>query len=369
MPILKAAELWELHLPLRFPFETSFGREEVKSCLLVHLICDGVDGWGEVPALVFPRYNEEFLKGAEHLLRDLFIPGLMNKTLPTPEEFYRHFSWVRGNHFARAGVEMALWDILGKIQNQPLSVLLGAKPISVPVGVSIGIHSDIPSLCESIKFFLDQGYGRIKIKIKPEKDVEVVKAIREEFGDLLLQVDANAAYLKEEGQFLEELDRFSLLMIEQPFSARDFAGHSELQKNLQTPICLDESIVCEEDVETAHRLGSARIINIKPARVGGIFPAKKLAEKANQLGFSCWVGGLLETGIGRAANVSLACLPFFTFPGDISASDRYFLEDIIDPPFILQKGSTLSAPSSPGLGVAPLISRLKQYGVRIHQWR
>ncbi|MFN4181695.1 MAG: o-succinylbenzoate synthase, partial [bacterium] len=224
-------------------------------------------------------------------------------------------------------------------------------------------------LCQIIKFFLDQGYERIKIKIKPEKDVEVVKAIREEFGDFPLQVDANAGYLKGNAQVLEELDKFSLLMIEQPLSARDFVGHSELQKRIKTPICLDESIVYEEDVETAYKLGAGRVINIKPARVGGIYPACKLAEKARQLGFSCWVGGLLETGIGRAANLSLACLPYFNYPGDISASDRYFVEDIIDPPFILQKGSRIQAPSAPGLGVAPVLSRLKHFGVKIHQWQ
>jgi len=361
---LTRAELRQVELPYVFPFETSFGRETVKSCLLVRLFADGMDGWGEVPAGRAPLYNEETVGTAWHVLEAFILPLILGRDFTHPKDFPAIVRHLRRHNMAKAGVEAALWALYCHTHGLSLARALGGVRQQIPVGVSLGIEPTVDALLARIDTFLRQGYQRIKVKIKPGWDVDVVREVRRAFGSILLQVDANSAYTLDQVQVFKELDEFHLLLIEQPLAEDDIVDHAHLQAQLRTPLCLDESIATPDDARKAIGLGSCRVINIKAARMGGLCAGVATHNVCQAAQIPVWCGGLLETGIGRAANLALASLPNFVLPADLSASDRYFHEDIIDPPVTLNPDGTITVPQEPGLGFRILEDRMDRFTVR-----
>jgi O-succinylbenzoate synthase len=364
---IERVELHYIDMPLVHPFETSFGRELTRPCILVEVFAEGLTGWGECTAHSGPWYSSETIETAWHVLRDFLIPQVLNQELGTPGDVVARFKRVRGHPMARAGLENAIWDLLAQSQGVSLAARLGGGGRDrVPVGVSVGIEPTLDELLDRVAGHLDEGYTRIKLKIKPGWDVDVVRAVRERWPDLQLQVDANSAYALVDAPLLRELDEFDLLLIEQPLHHDDIVDHAHLQQQLRTPLCLDESIHSPEHARWALDIGACRIINIKVGRVGGLTAAQQIHDLCAERKVPVWCGGMLETNVGRAANVALATLPNFSLPGDISASARYYRQDIAVPDFILNDDSTVSVPSAPGLGVRVIPEQLALVRVR-HQ--
>ncbi len=361
---VERVELRVVELPLVEPFETSFGREEVRPCILIKAQGDGLTGWGECVAGAGPWYSYETIETAWHVLKDFLIPLALGKAWDHPEEVSREWERVRGHPMAKAGLEAALWDLWARSRGISLKEALGGVKERVESGISLGIQPSVDDLLRKVERALEQGYRRIKVKIKPGWDVEVVKALRERFGEIPLMVDANAAYTLDDRPTLQALDAFGLMMIEQPFRYDDLVDHARLQRQLRTPVCLDESVKSPEDARQALKLGSCRIINIKPGRVGGPSAARAIHDLCVREGVPVWCGGMLETGIGRTHNVALASLPGFTLPNDLSASRRYYRQDLVEPPFELHDDGTLSVPSGPGLGVEVVEERVERATVR-----
>jgi len=353
---IENAEIRQIDMPLLAPFTTSFGTQTVRSCLLVTLESDGIKGYGECVAMEGPWYSYETLGTAEHIMRDHLLPMLWEAELTSPDDVWTVFDAVRGHNMAKAGIEMATWDLWARSENRRLADLLAesdnATPRDrVPVGVSVGIQESPEALVDTVGRFVEAGYGRIKLKIAPGEDVAYVKAVRAAFPDTTLQVDANSAYTLDDAPIFQAMDDLNLLLIEQPLGPDDIVDHAKLQRELQTPICLDESIHSPDDARHALDLGSCRIINIKAGRVGGLRRSREIQDICRSRNVPVWSGGMLETNIGRAHNVALASLPGFTLPGDISASARYYAHDIAEPNFELNPDSTLSVPNGPGIGV------------------
>jgi len=346
-----SVEIREINLPLVSPFETSFGVENVKEALIVVLKKNGVTAYGECVAASGPWYGPETIASAKYIIKQFLAPIILKEELDSPASFIDRTKGIRGNNMAVAAVEMGLWDLNGKLSDTALSTLVGGVKKEVQVGVSIGIQPSIGTLLDKVKSYLDDGYRRIKIKIKPGYDLDPVKEIRKKYPKILLQVDANSAYSLQDSKMLSELDSFNLLLIEQPLANDDIIDHSKLQKLLKTPICLDESIHTVEDARKAIEIGACRIINIKAGRMRGLVCSKNLHDLCRRHQIPVWCGGMLETGIGRAFNVALASLPGFSLPGDTSASKRYFKRDIITKEFELTKDGTLEVPTAPGIGV------------------
>lgn len=340
-----------LRLPLVRPFETSFGRIDAREFLLVRVHAGGVWGWGECVADADPYYSPETVRTAWHVIEDFLGPGLLSAPLPGPHEVERRLAPVRGHRMAKAALEMAVWDAWARQQGIPLSRALGGTRERIASGVSIGIQPSVGALLERIEEEVAAGYQRVKIKIKPGWDVTIVARVRERFPALPLMVDANAAYAPEDAGHLRALDEFGLMMIEQPFDHEDLGEHGRLQAVLATPICLDESIVSAARAEEAFALGACRVVNVKPGRVGGFGPSRAVHDACARHGVPVWHGGMLESGIGRAANLHLASLPNFSLPGDIAASRRYFVPDLVHPPIEVAADGTIAVPSGPGLGV------------------
>jgi O-succinylbenzoate synthase len=351
------------------PFETSLGVELYEEHIIVRVDGDGVTGWGECVVEPAPSYSYETLHTAWHVLRDFLIPGILGKTVTGIDEALALNAWVRGHRMARAGLEAALSDAFARARGVSLSAYLGGTRTHVPVGVSVGLQSSPAELVKTVAGYLQDGYRRIKIKIAPGRDLALVVAVRKEFPEIQLQVDANSAYTLNDVEMLRALDDFSLQLIEQPLGYDDIYDHSLLQRELKTPICLDESIYTLSDTRAALELGSCRIINIKPGRVGGYTESKKIHDFCASRRIPVWHGGMDESGIGRAGNIALASLPNFTLPGDISASRRYYKEDIVDPPFEILPDSTMPVPTKPGIGVDVLIDRLNRVTVRREEFR
>src|SRR5512143_3511993 len=332
------------------PFETSFGVEHDRQCVIVRVDADGLAGWGECPAESTFGYSYETTTTVWHALRDFLIPRSLGQSVDIAR-VVQLGDLLRGHNMARHGLESALWDIVAQRQGVSLSQALGGTRDRVAVGVSVGIQASADALIAKIEDYVSQGYGRIKIKIKPGYDLEIVKRVRARFPKMLLQVDANSAYRLPDAPLFEAMDEYGLLLIEQPFGWDDIFEHSKLQPLLETPICLDESIHSLGHAALALELRACKVINIKPARVSGFTESRRIHDLCQSRGLPVWCGGMLETGIGRAGNVALASLPNFTLPGDISASNRYYTEDIAEPLFVLNPDSTLSVPTTPGLGV------------------
>lgn len=343
--------LYHLRMQLRSPFETSFGRIQTRDCILLAAQADGLIGYGECVADLDPGYSYETTQTAWHILRDFLAPAVLGVELESAQDLQARLRFVRGHQMAKAGLEMALWDLLGKASNQSLYQLLGGERLSVEVGVSVGLQASPQALVEAVENYLSQGYRRIKIKIKPGRDVEDTKAVRNAFPDLRLQVDANSAYTLESAEALLPLDELGLLLIEQPLAEDDLWDHRQLQGQFRTPICLDESILSARHARQALEMGACRVINIKAGRVGGLAESQAIHDVCQSLGVPVWCGGMLETGVGRAANLALASLPNFKLPGDISATERYYHEDITEQRFSLNPDSTITVPQTPGLGV------------------
>lgn len=356
-------ELVEITLPLRERFEISSGFTEVRRIGLVRLHGEGQVGWGELVASEAPSYSSETMDTAWQILTSLIIPGVLGTDPDSALDVLAPVDWIRGHRMARAAVEMAGWDLEAKIKGISLSTLLGGVRDEVEVGVSIGIQPTHDAVLKKVEGYLEQGYRKIKIKIKPGRDVDVLRAIRDRFPTTPLMADANSAYGLEDAPLLAELDDLDLMMIEQPLAYDDYLDHSVLQRQLTTPICLDESIRSVDDTRLALHLDSGRIINIKPGRVGGLESSRNIEALCRSRGVPVWCGGMLESGIGRAHNLALASLPGFTKPGDISESRRYFARDIVVPDFTMSDG-LMAVPSGPGIGVTPDEERIAALTVR-----
>jgi O-succinylbenzoate synthase len=361
---IERVELHHVDMPLAHPFETSFGRERTRACILVTVHADGLTGWGECTAHSGPWFSSETIETAWHALRDFLIPAVLDLEVGSPSDVVARFKRVRGHPMARAALENAVWDLLAQARGASLADTLGGRRDRVAVGVSVGIEPTLGELLDRVAKHIDEGYDRIKLKIKPGWDVAVVGAVREHWPDLRLQVDANSAYTLDDAPIFRELDQFDLLLIEQPLHYDDIVDHAQLQTQLRTPICLDESIRSPEHARWALDIDACRVVNIKVGRVGGLTAARKIHDLCAERGVPVWCGGMLETNIGRAANVALATLPNFTLPGDISASARYYRQDIAGPNFELNNDSTLTVPRGAGLGVQVIPEGLVAYRLR-----
>jgi O-succinylbenzoate synthase len=357
--------LRELNLPLKHPFETSFGRTTNRRVLIVQAIDNsGAAGYGECVAMEAPLFSEETIDTAWIIIAKHIAPLLGSQGLQA-DNVFQTLSPIRGNQMAKGAVEAALWDLESRRLGLPLWKHLGGTQTEIACGVSIGIQPSTDELLEIIARELDSGYQRIKIKIKPGQDLKLVQAVRSQYKDIVLSVDANAAYsLDRDAALMKELDSYNLLMIEQPLAPGDLVDHARLQQQLSTPLCLDESIASVTDARHALELGSCRIINIKLGRVGGFSQAREIQALALRQKVPVWCGGMLETGVGRAHNIAMSSLPGFTLPGDVSASQRYWSEDIIDPEVVVSSRGTIAVPTGPGIGFRVRTDRVEKLTVR-----
>jgi o-succinylbenzoate synthase len=365
---IESITLREVHMQLKAPFETSFGVSHHRRIILVEVVVDGASGWGEVTASETPGYNSETTDTAWHVISDFVAPSLIGRAISSASECPSLLSAIRGHEMAKSGVENAIWDAEAQLKGIPLSKLLGGTQEEIACGVSLGIRESPESLVRKVEEELGCGYQRIKLKIKPGKDIEYVEAVRKEFPKILLSVDANSAYRLEDAAHLRRLDAFHLLMIEQPLSWDDIYVHSKLQAQIQTAICLDECINNSRHALTAIELKACRIINLKLGRVGGHSEARCVEEVCRTHSIPVWCGGMLETGIGRAHNIAMATLPGFTLPGDVSASKRYWNEDIIEPEVEVTLQGTIPVPKTPGIGYSVRKHRVEQLTVRTNRW-
>lgn len=351
-------ELHHVSTELAHPFQTSFGTQTDHPCVIVSAHGAGQVGWGECVVGLGPFYSSETIMSAWMVLKDYLIPMVLGRELAHPSDVVTLTERVRGNAMAKAGLENAVWDLFGRAQGRSLREMIGGERDRVPVGVSIGIEDSVEALMARVAMFVDQGYRRIKIKIKRGLDYGPMAAVRAKYPDLMLMADANSDYRLSDFGLLKRLDSLNLLMIEQPLSDYDIFDHARLQAQLTTPICLDESIRRPDDARQAIELRACRVINIKVGRVGGMTNALRIHEMTQAAGIPVWCGGMFETGVGRATNLALASLPNFTLPGDISATDKYFREDITRPFVLNREDSTMTVPTGPGIGVAVDNARL-----------
>lgn len=361
---IEQIELRHIKMELVSPFTTSMGTEYNQEHIIVKVGAEGITGWGECVAGSSPYYTYETVQTAWHILQDFLIPSILGKDISSIDEAIQLYSQVRGHMMAKAGLESALWDVFAKSKNISLSKILGGTKKKIDVGVSIGIQSSSTELIKKVEAYLSEGYKRIKIKISPGNDLQFIKALRNEFPEIPLQVDGNSVYSLEDIDIFKEIDNYNLLLIEQPLGHEDIYDHSKLQRELKTPICLDESIHSLDDTRAAIELDSCRVINIKPGRVGGFTESKLIHDYCASKNIPVWHGGMLEFGIGRAGNVALASLPNFTLPGDISASKRYYNQDIVEPEFVLNNDGTIDVPTNPGIGVEINMKILDKVTVR-----
>lgn len=356
---LEGVELRHVSMPLVAPFRTSFGTQTVRELVLLRVVTDEGEGWGECVAMPDPLYSSEYVGGCVDVLRRFLIPALAAAGPLDAHAVASTLLPFKGHRMAKAALEMGVLDAELRAAGRSFGQELGATRDRVPCGVSVGIMDSVPALLDAVGGYLDEGYVRIKLKIEPGWDVDPVRAVRERFGDeVLLQVDANTAYTLADAEHLARLDPFDLLLIEQPLEEEDVLGHADLAQLIDTPVCLDESITSAQSAVAAIRLGACAIVNIKPGRVGGYLEAVRIHDACVEAGVAVWCGGMLETGLGRAANVALAALPGFTLPGDTSGSGRYYRADVTEP-FVLDHGH-LAVPTGPGLGVEPLPDALAE---------
>jgi o-succinylbenzoate synthase len=360
---IERAELHELGLVLRERFEISSGASQARRVTLLRLTVDGVDSWSECVAAEDPSYSYETTETAWHILGTVILPRIVGTEFTGPADIMDPIPWVRGHEMAKASVEMAAWNVLAQQAGRSLSKTLGGTRDRVAVGVSIGIQPDPDALVQKVAGYVEEGYARVKIKIKPGKDLVMLRAVRESFPDLPIMADANSAYTLDDLDTLKRFDDFDLMMIEQPLPYDDYLHHARLQSQLRTPVCLDESIRSVRDTELAIQLGACKIINIKPGRVGGFGQSIAIHDLCLAEGIQVWHGGMLESGVGRAYNLALASLPGFTLPGDISASRRYWEEDIVAPEFTVEDG-TMAVPQGVGLDVELRPDRIESVTTR-----
>ncbi|MBA3355735.1 MAG: o-succinylbenzoate synthase [Pyrinomonadaceae bacterium] len=362
---IEEIELREIRQPLIHFFETSFGRTTDRRIVLARVIDkDGTEGWGECTAGEGPFYSDEWAESSWATLREFLAPMVVGKEFASAAQAFSLMKPVRGHRMAKATIETACWDLEAKQARMPLWRHLGGVQAEIPCGVSIGIQNTPEALLEKVERELKAGYQRIKIKIKPGWDLNIIERVRRNFPDVRLMGDANSAYTLADAALFQELDQFNLMMLEQPLSHNDIFDHAELQKQIKTPVCLDESIHSSEDARHAIGLGSCRIINVKLGRVGGHAEAKRVEKVCRENNIPVWCGGMLESGVGRAHNIAMATLAGFTLPGDVSASSRYWAEDITEPPVTVTARGTILAPEKPGLGFDLNLARIDSLTVR-----
>jgi O-succinylbenzoate synthase len=361
---IEKISLTHLKMPLISHFETSFGRIYDRESILITIYTEGLVGFGECVADRDPGYAYETTGTAWHILKDFILPAIQIKDIKDPADFRARIANIKGHEMAKAGVEMAIWDVLGKKEQKSLQNLFGGGKPKVDVGVSVGLQDTPEDLIRVIEGYLNDGYGRVKLKIKPGRDIGDVAAARNTYPNLKLQVDANSAYTLESASAIQALDDLDLLLIEQPLAEDDLWDHHILQKKFKTPLCLDESIISARHTRQAIEMEACRIVNIKAGRVGGLSEALAIHDLCYTANIPVWCGGMLETGIGRAANLALASLPNFKFPGDISATDRYYAQDITNERFSLNADSTIDVPTGVGLGVTIDESAVKKFMLR-----
>lgn len=348
---------------MKSPFSTSFGSFQIKEFILLEAKDEnGHTGWGESVAFTTPWYTEETMKTNWHMLEDFIIPVLLNNEIEHPDQVSEKLSFIRKNNMAKSTIEGAYWDLYSQEKGISLANALGGNKTKIEVGISIGIQKSVHKLLNVIDGYLAEGYKRMKVKIKPGWDVEVIREIRKHFPNVPLMADANSAYTLNDIDLLKQLDEYQLMMIEQPLAADDFIDHAILQKAISTPICLDESIHSYEDTRKAIELGSGKIMNIKIGRVGGLTEAKKIHDLCEQRQIPVWCGGMLEAGIGRAHNIALTTLSNFVLPGDTAGSSRYWDEDIIEPEVMVEKGY-IAVSDKPGIGYEPNRETIRKYTV------
>lgn len=350
-----------MKMTMKNPFVTSFGSMQEKEFFLLEVFDEnGNSGWGESAAFQAPWYTEETVQTTLHMIRDFLIPLVLNKEISHPDEVSEIFAPIRKNNMAKAAVEGAIWDLYAKRTDQSLSQALGGVTEKIEVGISIGIQTTTEKLLEVVSDYIQEGYKRIKVKIMPGYDIEVIQKLTEAFPSVPLMADANSSYTLEDFELLKQLDDYQLMMIEQPLANDDIVDHAKLQKQLNTPICLDESILSVADARNAIELGSTKVINIKIARVGGLTEAKKIHDLCMEKGVPVWCGGMLEAGIGRAHNIALTSLPNFTLPGDTAGSSHYWEEDIISPEIVVVNGY-IEVPKGNGIGYEPNMKVIQRY--------
>ncbi len=359
--IIRDVIIRRLEMTMKNPFSTSFGTMQTRQFLVIEVIDEaGNRGFGEGVAFSIPWYTEETTETSLHMIQDFLVPLLKGKTIHHPDEVNVIFKPIRKNNMAKAAVECAVWDCWAKGQGITLTEAIGGKKEKIDVGISIGLQADFETLAERINQSLKSGFKRIKVKIKPGQDIKLLSQIRERFPVIPLMADANSAYTLDDLDLLKKLDQFNLMMIEQPLASDDIIDHATLQRQIQTPICLDESILSAEDARKAIQLGSCRVINVKLGRVGGMTEAKKIHDVCQQSGIPVWCGGMLEAGIGRAHNIALTALPNFTFPGDTAGSASYWERDIITPEVVVHDGA-ISVPKLEGMGYEVDLSELERH--------
>ena len=349
---LERLVLRQIRMPLVHFFETSFGRTNERDIILVEVVADGASGWGEATAGENPFYNEEWTESAWLILRDYVAPRVIRRSFSSAEEIAPLTAHIRGHQMARGGLETAVWDLAARLENRPLWQMIGGSRPEIACGVSIGIQNSVEQLLERIQCELGAGYQRIKIKIKPGWDIDVVRRVREQFPAIKLMVDANSAYSLRDADHLRQLDEFYLMMIEQPLSHDDIIDHATLQSRLATPVCLDECIRTVRHAEQAIQMRACGIINIKLGRVGGFGEARRIHDVCQAAGIPVWCGGMLEAGVGRAHNIALSTLPNFLLPGDVSASKRYWERDIVIPAVETTARGTIMLRQQTGFGYA-----------------
>ncbi|WP_339250075.1 o-succinylbenzoate synthase [Sporosarcina sp. FSL W8-0480] len=359
--LIKKVTVRKMKMRMKEPFATSFGTMQDKQFLLLEVEDEmGNAGWGESVAFDAPWYTEETVETNLHMIRDFLIPILLGNEIDHPDEVSALFSPIRKNNMAKAAIEGAVWDLYAKRKGIPLAEALGGNRQRIEVGISIGIQENLERLIEKVQGYLDEGYKRIKVKIKPGADIDVIRRLREAFPNIPLMADANSAYSLDDIDLLKQLDEFDLLMIEQPLAYDDIVDHAVLQKELKTPICLDESILSLEDVRKAVEMGSTKVINVKIGRVGGLSEARRIHDYCMENGIPVWCGGMLEAGIGRAHNIALTSLPNFIFPGDTAGSSRYWEKDIIEPEVVVEDGF-ITISNAPGIGYSPDFDAIDEF--------
>ena len=362
---IRSIELTEINLPLVHFFETSFGRTYERRIILVRVEdIDGAEGWGEITCGETPGYSDEWTDSAWATAEQILVPMVVGKEFGSAASVWDVMKWARGHRMAKAGIETACWDLEAKKLGVPLWRHLGGVNQTIECGVSIGIQDSVDQLLEKIRVELEAGYKRIKIKISPRWDYDVIKAVRAEFGDILLMGDANSAYTLADIDLLKRLDEFDLMMLEQPLGYDDIIDHAKLQAQIATPICLDEPIKSPDDARKAIELKSGKIINLKNGRVGGHTQSKLVEQICRTAGMPVWCGGMLESGIGRAHNIAISTLAGYTMPGDVSASKRYWHEDIIEPAVEVSSEGTITAPDAPGIGFEARRDRIERVSKR-----
>lgn len=364
MKITKAI-VRRMSIDFKVPFRTSFGLNTQKDFSMVELhTADGLVGYGDCSAFFRPWYNEETTVGALFVIKNFLIPALFEQEdIKDPETFFDETSWIRRNRMARASVDCALWDLYSRELGVPEYKALGGTKTEVEAGVSLGIEKTPDDLLKTIEKYMKQGYRRIKCKIKPGYDIRYMEAVRKEFGDIMLMCDANSAYTLDDIEMFKEMDDLNLLMIEQPLASDDIVDHRHLQSVIKTPVCLDESIDSIDDARRAIELGSCRIINIKVARVGGLTEARRIQQYAGEHGVYVWCGGMVDTGIARGHNIAAATLPYYRYPNDIPASDRYYEDDLVAPSTFLDSRAMIQVPDRPGMGFDPVPDMVEKHTV------